>query len=145
MSRWAHPLRVRYSEVDNQGVVFNSRYWEYLDHATTMWLRSRGLVYEQLRHDRWDFVLRWAEGEWLAPAAADETLSLAVELLRVGTSSFEIAFDVLRDGEVPLFRARAVYVGVDPTSKEKQALPEFVRQALEVGGPAADYRGAEQR
>ncbi len=130
MTRWLHRLRVRYSEVDNQGFVFNSRYWEYVDHAVTMWLRSRGIVYEELRHDEWDFVLRWAEGEWLAPALADETVELAVDLLRLGTSSFEVACEVLRDGETPLFRARAVYVGLDPASKEKRPLPEFVRRAL---------------
>ena len=127
---WSHDLRVRYSEVDNQGVVYNSRYLEYVDHAVTMWLRSRGLVYEDLRHGQWDFALRHAECDWIAPARADEVLSVDVALVRAGTTSFEVSFAVRRADEV-VFRAQVVYVGLDPSSGGGKApLPPFVRDAL---------------
>src|SRR5262249_11086983 len=38
-----HRIRVRYSEIDGQAVVFNSRYLEYADVAITEYYRSLGI------------------------------------------------------------------------------------------------------
>jgi acyl-CoA thioester hydrolase len=125
---------VRYSEVDSQGWVYNTRYLEYVDHAVTMWMRAKGVVYEELRHDRWDFVLRHAEADWLLPARADECLDVTVELSRMGNSSFDVASEVLRDSRVPLFRARITYVTLDPTTNQAAPTPDSVRAALARSG-----------
>jgi acyl-CoA thioester hydrolase len=126
---------VRYSDVDNQGVVYNSRYLEFVDHAVTMWLRSRGLIYEELRHETWDFALRHADVEWLSPGRADEVLDVGVALEKLGTTSFTVLSEVTRTGEPPtgkppIFRARVTYVTLDPATQASAPLPAFVRSAL---------------
>ena len=130
MSAFTHQVRVRYSEVDNQGVVYNSRYLEYIDHAFTMWMRHHGIIYESLRHGSWDVVLRHAEVDWLGGAQADEVVDVIVQPVRAGTSSFELLFDVARHDGTVLFRARVVYVGIDPNTGEKAPLPDLVRGAV---------------
>ena len=40
--RFHYSHRVRYAEVDPQGIVFNSRYLEYCDAAVTEYLRAVG-------------------------------------------------------------------------------------------------------
>ena len=35
-----HDIRIRYGEVDMQGVVFNAHYLAYVDHCIDRWLRS---------------------------------------------------------------------------------------------------------
>ena len=127
---FSHPVRVRYSEVDNQGVVYNSRYLEYVDHGITMWLREIGIVYEDVRHRDFDFVLRHAEVDWLGPARADEVLDVTVGLERVGGSSFEVVSEVLRGGGEVLFRTRVIYVSINPETGMGAPLPEFVRDAF---------------
>ena len=42
LNRFRYYLRVRYSECDAQKVVFNSRYGDYIDLATTEFLRALG-------------------------------------------------------------------------------------------------------
>jgi acyl-CoA thioester hydrolase len=128
---FAHQVRVRYSEVDNQGVVYNSRYLEYVDHAITMWLRSLGLIYEDVRESQWDFALRHAEVDWITPARADEVLDVTIELMSSGNSSFKVLSEVRRPGEDALFRMRVIYVGLDPATGGSAPLPDFVRDRLE--------------
>ena len=130
---FVHQVRVRYSEVDNQGVVYNSRYLEYVDHGITMWMRHIGIVYEDVRHRDFDFVLRHAEVDWLGPGRADEMLDVTVDLERVGASSFEVVSEVLRRGGEVLFRMRVIYVSVNPETGAGAPLPDLVRDAF---GPA---------
>jgi acyl-CoA thioester hydrolase len=65
-------LRVRFSEVDAQGLVFNSRYLEYIDAGFTEFMRARGiLVADALDRDRFDTVLVKATLEYQLPARLD--------------------------------------------------------------------------
>ena len=43
MSTHIEPLRVRWNEVDAQGIVFNAQYLAYLDVASTGYWRALGL------------------------------------------------------------------------------------------------------
>ena len=42
------PIRVRYGEVDRQGIVYNGNYVAYTDLALEEFLRSRGCTYREL-------------------------------------------------------------------------------------------------
>ena len=66
-------LRVRYGECDAQKVVFNARYAEYIDLATTEFLRALGYG-EQLFSGELDFQLVKQTIEWKAPARFDQVL-----------------------------------------------------------------------
>ena len=39
---YRHTIRVRYGEVDKQGVVFNAHYMAYMDDAMETWLHEDG-------------------------------------------------------------------------------------------------------
>jgi hypothetical protein len=70
-------LRVRYGECDAQKVVFNARYAEYVDLATTEFLRALGYG-EQLFSGELDFQLVKQTIEWKAPARFDQVLEVSV-------------------------------------------------------------------
>ena len=53
---FTHSLRVRYAEVDSQGIVFNANYLNYLDVAITEYFRAQGIAYS-------DF-LKYVSYEW---------------------------------------------------------------------------------
>lgn len=42
-----YSFRVRYSEVDSQGIVFNANYLNYLDVAITEYFRAMGISYSE--------------------------------------------------------------------------------------------------
>jgi len=139
--RHSETLRVRWSEVDAQGIVFNGHYLNYLDTASTGYWRALGLPYpgafETLGAD---LVLRSTELDFLAPARFDELLQCGLRFVEAGRTSlrFEAA---LSRGAQTLLKAqlRYVMVGRDgPTALQPVPVPEGLRaalQAFEAGEP----------
>ena len=83
-----HPHRVRYYEIDMQGVVFNSHYLNYFDAAITEYLRHCGFDYvKDTRESGMDFHLVKATVEYLKPVHYDEDVDIGVKVARLGRSS----------------------------------------------------------
>ncbi len=83
-------LRVRYGECNAQKVVFNARYAEYVDLATTEFLRALGYG-GQLFSGELDFQLVKQTIEWKAPARFDQVLEISVFAKSLGNTSFTLA------------------------------------------------------
>lgn len=81
-------IRVRYAEVDNQGIVFNAHYLTYFDTAITEYLRGIGHDYAALVAERdLDFHLVKSTVEYLAPIRSDALIEVGVAPARIGRSS----------------------------------------------------------
>src|SRR5215472_18328582 len=103
-------LRVRYGECDAQKVVFNARYGDYVDLATSEFLRALGYE-EQLFSGELDFQLVKQTFEWKAPARFDQVLEVSVTAKHVGNTSFTVAAEFRVAGsEVVMVNAETVYV-----------------------------------
>ncbi len=127
-------LRVRYAECDAQKVVFNARYGDYVDLATTEYLRALGFG-EELIDGRLDYQLVKQTTEWKAPARFDDVLCASVSTQQLGNTSFVLTVEFRRRGEASLLaRSETVYVMVNP-ALAKQPLPAPLRTALERGAP----------
>jgi acyl-CoA thioester hydrolase len=135
--QFAHRLRIRYHEVDPQGIVFNSRYLEYLDVAMTEWFRWLGWPYPELVEAGLDPSLVSLKIDWAHPARFDEELLIGVSVDRVGSSSYTLVFEVCRasDGE-QLAHASVVYVNFDAATQRASPVPEQIRQRLLAAAPA---------
>lgn len=131
--RFEHPLTVRYLEVDQQGVVFNSWYLAYLDDALTAFLEHRELPYRALLDSGHDVQLVHTELDWSGGLGFGDQASVAVEVASVGTTSFTLAFEVRRAG-TPVCTARTVYVCVSTDGSGKRPLTDALRAALTAGG-----------
>lgn len=129
-------LKVRYSECDMQKVVFNSRYGDYIDIATTEFLRTldQDIEYQVVKQTV----------EWKAPARYDNVLELAVALKSLGTTSFTLVTEISRAGtEQRIVNAETVYVLLDRDTMQKKSLSTDYRAALEEGacGVRVDHAG----
>lgn len=136
-------LRVRYGECDAQKVVFNARYGDYVDLATTEFLRALGYG-EELFSGELDFQLVKQTIEWKAPARFDQVLEISVRAKHLGNSSFTLAaeFRVASDDRV-IVTAETVYVLVTPHTLSKMPIPPQLRAAMEKGAPGqvVDHAG----
>src|SRR2546430_8797978 len=83
-------LRVRYGECGAQKVVFNGRYADYIDLATTEFVRALGFG-DALANGSLDYQLVKLTVEWKAPARYDQVLELSVYATRLGNTSFTLA------------------------------------------------------
>lgn len=136
-------FRVRYHECDAQAIVFNARWGEYVDVATTEYTRALfGAAAPDAIGIDWRLVRQVTE--WRAPGRFDDVLEARVRTVRVGTTSFTLATEFHRGDEGPLVTAETVYVVVDPAANAKRPVPDAARRALEAGAPGrlVDATGA---
>ncbi len=127
---FAHPLRVRWAEVDRQGIVFNGHYLAYFDVGVTEYYRVLGFPYpDGLAEHGTDLYVKKAEVEYHASAEYDDQLEIAVRVGRLGRSSFDFIVEVYR-GDALLVSGKVVYVNADPASRRSAPIPDFLRGAM---------------
>jgi len=108
--RFTERLRVRWSEVDAQGVVFNGHYLNYFDQAVSGYWRALALPYaDTVAQLGGEFFMRKSSVEYFAPARGEELLDLAVRASKLGTSSMTLHCALFR-GEDLLAAGELVYV-----------------------------------
>ena len=146
--KFRYYLRVRYSECDQQRVVSNTRYGDYIAVAFTEFVRAIGLR-DDFESGR--FGVQWVKQtvEWHSPARFDQVLEVTVATTKVGTTSFTIATEI-RDAGVEhrlIATAETVLVLIDLRTMSKTNLTERHRTALQDGAPGTvmDHAGFLQR
>lgn len=124
-----HRFRVRWSETDAQGVVFNARYLDYTDIAITEYWRAAKLR-ERAGEEPLEFHVKKATVTWFAPILPDEMIEVMARTLATGRTSVTQLVEIhgsREDGSDDL-RATVdlVSVFVDLATHRPQALPEWV-------------------
>jgi acyl-CoA thioester hydrolase len=125
-----HALRVRWAEVDMQGIVFNGHYLTYFDVAFTEYWRATGLpsVIEQAREGR-EMFARKATIEYHSPARFDDVLDIGVRCAGFGRSSVRFVVEI-HLGEQHLVSGELVYVYADTAARKGVPLPEHWRATM---------------
>jgi acyl-CoA thioester hydrolase len=126
---FVHRLRVRYSECDQQGIVFNGNYLFYYDVAVTELWRARFGNYQAMLDRELDLVVAEARLRFVEGARFDEELDIAMQVRHLGTTSmiiepeFRVGDRLIVDGEVR-------HVFVDPKTLKKKPMPDDIRDTL---------------
>lgn len=141
--RFLEPLRVRWSEVDMQKIVFNGHYLMYFDTAVAGYWRALAMPYhDTMEHLQGDLFVRKATLEYEASARYDEQLAVGVRCGRIGNSSVVFSAAVFR-GERRLVHGELVYVFADPSTQTSRPVPTALRElftAFEAGEPMFQVR-----
>ncbi|OWQ92102.1 4-hydroxybenzoyl-CoA thioesterase [Roseateles aquatilis] len=128
--RFLDRLRVRWSEIDAQQIVFNGHYLTYFDTAVGGYWRALALPYAPtMAALEGDLFVRKSTIEYLGSAHYDELLDIGVRTERVGTSSLTVACAVFR-GDECLVHGELVYVFADPAVRVPKAVPQALRDLL---------------
>jgi YbgC/YbaW family acyl-CoA thioester hydrolase len=141
--RFIHRLRVRWAEVDLQGVVFNAHYLTYLDTAMADYWRALALPYvSAMKRLSGDLFVKKATLEYHASARYDDLLDIGMHCVRVGNSSILFEGAVFA-GEKLLVNGELVYVFADPEHQTSRPVPPELRsvmESFEKGGPVSELR-----
>ncbi len=124
--------RVRWSAVDQAGVIFYGAYVQFFEVAETELFRSAGVPYSDV-FDRFDMWLPRVhlELDFHYPSRLDDELRVAAYFTRFGTSSLQINFDVLHLGTRELaVTGHEVLVCTTRDTLESRPLPEDLKNHL---------------
>ena len=129
--RYTHRLRVRYSECDQQGVVFNAHYFAYFDDVLTEVWRDVLEPYKDMVKSGVDVVVAEARARFRSPARFDEEIDLVWWVTGLGNTAMTTRIDVQRDGEL-LVEGEMRHVFVEAGTNEKREIPGAYREKLEA-------------
>ena len=124
-----HAFRVRWSETDAQGVVFNARYLDYADIAITEYWRAVKFR-EKAGDEQIEFHVKKATVTWFAPIMPDEMIEVMGRTLAIGRTSMTQMVEIhgSRDDGSDDLRATVdlVSVFVDLATHRPKPLPDWV-------------------
>ena len=123
-------LRVRWSEVDMQAIVFNGNYLNYFDVAFTEYWRELALpdVIAQSQTGL-ELFARKAVIEYHAPARFDDVLDIGVRCAELGRSSMRFVLEIYKSDEL-LVSGEMMYVHADSRIRKSEPVPESWRDVL---------------
>jgi YbgC/YbaW family acyl-CoA thioester hydrolase len=128
--RHLEPLRVRWAEIDAQGIVFNGHYLTYLDTAISGYWRALALPYtETMKMLNGDLFVRRAALDYLGSARYDDRLDIGIRCREFGNSSMKVDGAVFR-GDQMLVQADMVYVFADAVAQTPLRLPDALRDVM---------------
>lgn len=131
MSALRHRIRIRYSECDAQGIVFNAHYLNFFDIALTeLWREAFGGYEQAVEEFGADVVVAEATVRFRTPIRFDDEVDLVLRIARLGGTSMTSAIAIERDCEVAA-EGEIRHVYVDPETHRKREIPAGIRAGLE--------------
>ena len=126
--------RVRFNEIDGQGIVFNGHYLTFFDHALTEYLRAAGIPFSANDSgigEHKDFNVVKSVIEYSRPAFFDDLLDIYVRVGRIGRSSLQWELlTIRRSDQQPVCRGEIIWVYSDQIARQSEAIPENLKQQL---------------
>lgn len=124
--------RVRYEEIDAQGIVNHAQYANYLTGARVAYFRAIGLETGGMTRAEIQPVVAHLEVDFLAPARFDDHLDVWCRVTRIGKTSLEFEYQVQNGmtGE-PQAKGKTVLVSIALETLAPVQVPEDLRRRIE--------------
>ncbi|BDF96541.1 MULTISPECIES: acyl-CoA thioesterase [Pseudoalteromonas] len=124
-------FKVRDYECDLQGIVNNSVYFNYLEHARHEFLHANGIDFAQLARDKINLVVMRSEMDYKQSLVPGDEFYVVVEPERISRLKFGFRQTVVRkhDEKVML---KALVIGTSVNEQGRPFLPAQVDQLFKV-------------
>ena len=129
--------KVRFSDSDAQGIVFNANYLTYIDDATSDFFDALEVDWDGMNERGFDMVLGRAELDYRSSGRKGETLVPGVRVASIGTSSVVFEITIWEEqSERLVVEAREIQVMVDAETFETTPVPAWFVESIEnLQGP----------
>ncbi len=123
--------KVRFSDSDMQGIVFNANYLVYWDDVLTDYMEAIGLPWSELVDNGDDMVLARTEIDYKRSAIVGNIARTSVRATRIGRSSIAFAFTTVNaeTGDV-LVEGKQIQVVLDHETFESKPVPDYLRELI---------------
>lgn len=127
--------KVRYSDTDAQGIVFNGNYATYFDDTVTDLFEAIGYRWEEV-----EVVLARMEIDFRSPARLGERILTGARVERFGNTSFTVRLATWEESEDrPVADAKQIQVVVSGEDYRPVRVPDDLVAAIEA------FQGAVER
>ena len=130
------PVRVRYAETDQMGVVYYANYFVWFEIGRTDLLRTLGSTYRQLEAEGLSLPVIEAACQYAAPCLYDEELVVVTEGRLLSPIRVAFSYAVERADGAVAARGRTEHAALGRDGRPRR-LPAFLQDALVVSTRAA--------
>jgi acyl-CoA thioester hydrolase len=123
-------LRVNYSETDQMGVVYHSRYLVWLDIARTEHLRAGGMSYRDLEAAGLRLAVSEIAVRYRQPARYDDPIRVRCWVRDLGSRRVDFGYAVQHDGDNRLLATASTSLLALDRTMNLTRLPDAVRGVL---------------
>ena len=127
------PLRVRYADTDQMGIVYYGAYPVYFEVGRSEFMREKGLTYRKLEDLGYFLVVAGMEVKYYNPAVYDDLLTIRTSVFSIQSRGVTFEYLVLRDA-LTVVRAKTRHICVSSDRKPRR-LPHFLIESLQDGHP----------
>lgn len=122
--------KIRYSDCDPQGIVFNGNYARYWDDALTDWFEDAGFGGEELGGMGADVVTARIEMDFKSSASLGDLLETTLDVEKCGETSMTVRFVTRKTDGTVAVEGRETLVFVDPATFRPTGVPREIRSQL---------------
>ncbi len=132
MKTFLWTIRVYYEDTDCGGVVYHSRYINFLERARTEWLRSLGFEQDQLRQELGIlFAVRSVNIDYLQPARFNNELEVFVGINSIAKASMVLSQEIrIKQQSKPLVEASVRIVCLDAVAFKPKVIPDVLLKEI---------------
>ena len=121
-------LKVRYSEVDRQNIVYNSHYLTYYDISLSEMLDSLFDQEEYIKKTNNEFHTVAAQLNFKNPARLNDEVNIFTAIKKIGNSSITFTQEIYRDGSDELINeAEIIWVNTNQDDMKPTSIPEDLK------------------
>jgi len=99
MISFDYHFKVRYKDIDQMGVMYYSRYFEYYEAARTDMMREMGLTYKALELQGIMMPVVHSESDYKAGPGFDDHLTCRTSVKEIHNSRMEIFYEIFNDDD----------------------------------------------
>lgn len=125
------PIRVRYGETDQMGVVHHGNYALYLEMGRTEWLRKKGISYRQMEEDGIMLPVISMSLKFKKSAFYDDVIKVKTTLKKLPSVKIEFDYEIYNESGEILITANTVLAFIDMKSKRPIKCPDYIFEKLQ--------------
>jgi acyl-CoA thioester hydrolase len=138
------PVRVRYAETDQMGVVYHANYLVWFEVGRVELMRALGIAYKDMEiTDDCHIVVAEVKCRYLHPARYDEQLRVRTRIAEAKNRTLRFSYELFRDHDSHLLATGETVHVICGTNGRPKLLPERYRAAFSSAPPPATAEPVE--
>ncbi len=127
-----HKVKVRYSEIDCQRIVYNSHYLTYFDISISELLDDLFDQDAYIKETNNEFHTVAVQMDFKSPARLNDQLEVYSSIKKVGNSSLIFYQEIYKEGSVELLNsAEIIWVHTNQAEMKAATIPEDLRKKFD--------------
>lgn len=124
------PIRVRYGETDQMGVVHHGNYALYIEMGRTEWLRKMGISYREMEEEGIMLPVISMQLNFKKSARYDDVIKVKTQLKKMPTATIEFDYEITNEHDEILTTANTVLAFVDIKRNRPIRAPKYILDIL---------------